>query len=64
MPSQISGQAPKASKLQNQKPQKPKVLSTRWATELGNNAAKSAGHAAHDIKHGIGKAIDAINPFD
>lgn len=27
---------------------------------MGGTAAKSLGHAAHDVKHGIGKAVGKI----
>lgn len=56
MPSQISGQAPKPSKPMARPPRKPRVD----IVAMGGSVAKSAGHAAHDVKHGIGKAVGKI----
>lgn len=60
------------TKNQARAPQKPHYEDAgRWAVALGNSTAKSVGHAAHDVKHGVGRAarkvgkvVDSINPFD
>jgi hypothetical protein len=74
-PKPLAGNNPgynaKPTKLQGKAPSKPHYQgASDWARDLGHSAEKAAGHAAHDIAHGVGKAkkkignvIDDLNPF-
>ena len=59
------GQNSGPTKNQARKAKKPMYQEAGdWVRDVGGRAEKSVGHAAHDAKHGIGKVIDKLNPFD